>query len=156
MTISELIENLKADGVRASKSQIDYAVRTGRIGRVGFDGAGNRKFSRRHIEALRRYVDAPRGRGRPPAHGNAMLETRAKESATINDRGRASVPAIIAHDLAMVRVKLDRLQLRKRELGRGADPIDRRVRQVQIEVEEAELKRSQKVLDRLNEQHLLR
>ena len=74
MTLGEVRDALKREGVDLSPSQIDYAIRAGRVEQPSLDGAGNRQFAARHIAALRAYAAEPRRPGRSPRR--AALEVR--------------------------------------------------------------------------------
>jgi hypothetical protein len=64
MTFSEVLRRLRAEGLPVTGGQIRYAVVTRRIARPPQDGAGNHRFSNRHLAQLRSYLSVPRRRGR--------------------------------------------------------------------------------------------
>ena len=73
MTLSEMTETLNREGFRVTPAQISYARISGRLGPVGFDGAGNAIFDCGHLARMKMYLSRPRPRGRRPREAVGAL-----------------------------------------------------------------------------------
>jgi len=62
----EVIEELAREGLPATIGKTRRAILVGECPQPAMDGAGNYRWTRAHVDALRKYLTTPRRAGRKP------------------------------------------------------------------------------------------
>lgn len=65
MTTGQLIRRLQAEGIKATKARLYYALVCKRLSEPAVDDVGNYRWSKHHLAEFRAYLANPPKRGRP-------------------------------------------------------------------------------------------
>ena len=66
MTKADAIRSLEICGIRISKTQLDYAIRTGRVGKPGRTIGGAPDISEFELEEIKRHFSSWKGKTKQP------------------------------------------------------------------------------------------